>query len=83
MLEGESVTFKTELLRSRGINFDELPSWQRRGIGIYWGDVEKIGYNPITKQEVKAVRKALTVNYELPVGKEYAEYVVSFLNDNN
>ena len=80
MLEGKSVSFKNELLFSRGINFDKLPSWQKRGIGVYWGDVEKTGYNPITKQDVKTVRKALTVNYELPLGEEYAKYVVSFLN---
>ena len=80
MLEGKSVSFKNELLFSRGINFDKLPSWQKRGIGVYWGDIEKAGYNPITKQEVKAIRKTLTVNYELPLGEEYAKYVVSFLN---
>ena len=80
MLEGKSVSFKNELLFSRGINFDKLPSWQKRGIGVYWGDVEKTGYNPITKQEAKAIRKTLTVNYELPLGEEYAKYVVSFLN---
>jgi tRNA(His) 5'-end guanylyltransferase len=79
MLEGKSVGFKNELLFSRGINFDKLPSWQKRGIGVYWGDVEKAGFNPITKQEVKAIRKALAVNYELPLGEEYAKYVVSFL----
>ena len=79
MLEGKSVSFKNELLFSRGINFDKLPSWQKRGIGVYWGDIEKAGYNPITKQEVKAIRKALTVNYELLLGEEYAKYVVSFL----
>ena len=80
MLEGKSVSFKNELLFSRGINFDKLPSWQKRGIGVYWCDDEKTGYNPITKQEVKSIRKALVVNYELPLGEEYAKYVVSFLN---
>ncbi len=78
MLEGKSVSFKNELLFSRGINFDKLPSWQKRGIGVYWEDIEKTGYNPITKQEVKTVRKALSVNYELSLGEEYAKYVVSF-----
>ncbi len=81
MLEGKSVSFKNELLFSRGINFDKLPYWQKRGIGIYWADVEKVGYNPITKQEVKTTRKALNVNYELPLGEEYAKYVVSFLQN--
>lgn len=81
MLKGKSVSFKNELLFSHGINFDKLPSWQKRGIGAYWADVEKVGYNPITKQEVKAIRKALNVNYELPLGEEYAKYVVSFLQN--
>ena len=79
MLEGKSISFKNELLFSRGINFDKLPSWQKRGIGIYSADVEKIGYNPITKQEVKATRRMLDVNYELPLGAEYASYVASFI----
>jgi len=79
MLEGKSVSFKNELLFSRGINFDKLPSWQKRGIGVHWGDVEKTGYNPITNQVVKTNRKVLTVDYELPIGEEYAKYITSFL----
>ena len=34
LLEGKSVSYKNELLFSRGINFDKLPSWQKRGVGI-------------------------------------------------
>ena len=79
MLEGKSVAFKNELLFSRGINFDTLPSWQKRGVGVYWDNVEKIGFNPIKNQEVKTLRRELKVNYELPLGQEYANYVVSFL----
>ena len=81
MLEGKSVAFKNELLFSHGINFDKLPSWQKRGIGVYWADVEKTGYNPKTEREVKAFRKALEVNYELPIGEEYGKYVASFLQE--
>ena len=80
MLEGKSVSFKNDLLFSRGINFNTLPSWQKRGVGLYWGDVEKTGFNPITKQEVKTTRRTLKVDYELPLGTEYAKYVVSFLD---
>ena len=81
MLEGKSVAFKNELLFSRGINFDSLPSWQKRGVGVYWGDVEKTGFNPITKKEVKTLRRELKVDYELPLGQEYAKYVSFFLNN--
>lgn len=79
LLEGKTVAFKNELLFSRGINFDKLPSWQKRGIGVFWDDVEKVGYNPITNQEVKATRRVLSVNYDLPLGEDYAKYVISFL----
>lgn len=79
LLEGKSVSFKNELLFSHGINFDKLPSWQKRGVGVYWEDFEKLGYNPVTNKEVKAIRRGLSVNYELPLGENYAEYVVSFL----
>lgn len=79
LLEGKSTSYKNELLFSRGINFDKLPSWQKRGIGVYRSDVEKIGYNPITKTEETTFRKTLKVDMELPLGEAYGEMVASFL----
>lgn len=78
-LEGKSVSYKNELLFSRGINFDKLPSWQKRGVGVYWADVEKTGFNPKTQSEEKTIRRKLQVNYELPLGESYGKMVSSFL----
>ena len=78
-LDGKSISYKNELLFSRGINFDKLPAWQKRGIGIFWADVEKIGFNPLTQQEVTTIRHALTVEYDLPLGQQYGDMVASFL----
>ncbi len=78
-LEGKSVSYKNELLFSKGINFDKLPSWQKRGIGIYWSDIEKIGFNPIKKTEEKTMRKELVVDLELPLGDCYGKMIASFL----
>lgn len=78
-LVGKSTAYKNELLFSRGINYDKLPSWQKRGIGIYWADIKKTGYNPILKQEVITSRRDLKVDYELPLGKEYANMIEAFL----
>lgn len=78
-LEGKSIAYKNELLFSRGINFDTLPSWQKRGIGVYWADVEKQGYNPVTKQTVTTTRRELQINCELPLGEEYAKMVAAFV----
>lgn len=78
-LAGKSISYKNELLFSRGINFDKLPAWQKRGIGVFWADVEKTGFNPITKQEVLTTRRELTVEYDLPLGQQYGDMVASFL----
>ena len=76
---GKSISDKNELLFSRGVNFDKLPAWQKRGIGVFWADVEKVGFNPITKQEVLTTRRELTVEYDLPLGQQYGDMVASFL----
>lgn len=80
-LEGQSVAFKNELLFSRGINFDTLPSWQKRGIGVYWGRVEREGYNPITKQKEFASRRELIVDEELPLREAYSGFIARFLTE--
>ena len=79
MLEGRSVSYKNELLFSRGINFDILPAWQKRGIGIWKEQYEKEGFNPITQEAEKAIRNRIHIEYELPLGQEYADLVVSFI----
>ena len=58
-VSGKSVAYKNELLFEREINYDKLPSWQKRGTGIWWDTVEKTGYNPVKKREEKAVRRSL------------------------
>ena len=78
-LDSRSISYKNELLFSRGINFDKLPAWQKRGIGVFWADVEKVGFNPITKQEVLTTRREVTVEYDLPLGQKYGEMVAAFL----
>ncbi len=66
---------KHDLLFSREINFNDLPSWQKRGAGLYWHDVEKIGFNPKTKQETKSVRRQIFKDYELPLGDDYSQFI--------
>lgn len=48
-IEGKSTAFKNELLFKEGRNFNHLPKWQKRGIGFYWTNKEKEGFNPKTK----------------------------------
>ncbi len=78
-LEGQSVSWKNELLFSENINYNNLPSWQKRGIGLYYSAYEKVGYNPLTNQEQPAVRNKLITELELKTGNEYQEWVISLL----
>lgn len=55
-----------ELLFQKGINLAEMPSWQRRGVGIYKKEFEVEGINPLTNQKVKSRRKKIFVDWELP-----------------
>jgi tRNA(His) 5'-end guanylyltransferase len=80
-LEGQSTAYKNELLFQNGINFDKLPAWQKRGIGLYWKTEEKIGFNPVTGQQTTALRRKLTEDYELPLREAYANMVEGILID--
>lgn len=70
-IEGVSVADKNELLFQRGINFNDLPLWQKRGIGFYWETFDREG----------AERRRLKIDMELPKGDAYGEYIRDkFLN---
>lgn len=78
-LEGKSVAFKNELLFRHGMNFNDVPSWQKRGVGVFWTKAEKEGYNPITEGSVITTRRGLHVEYELPLREEYAAFIERML----
>ena len=78
-LVGLSVADKNELLFQHGLNFNELPSWQRRGIGLHWQEYEKPSENQITGGTVVAKRRKIVHEYNLPMRDEYSEYVRSIL----
>lgn len=80
-IEGKSVSFKNELLFSRNVNYNDLPCWQKRGVGLYHSTYEKAGYNPVTGQEVMSTRNKIEVNMELETGETYTDWVVSLLED--
>ena len=79
MLEGMSVPHKNELLFQHGINFNELPNWQKRGIGCYWETFEKEGINPKTGEKSLAVRRRIGVTYDLPMKDAYSLFIEKIL----
>lgn len=74
-IEKMSTADKNELLFRYNINFNDLPSWQKRGIGIYWVEMEKEGVNPKTGEQVVVKRRQLYVNQELPIKDEYNRFI--------
>ena len=80
-MERQSVGWKNEALFVRGINFNEVPLWQRRGIGLFWEAVEIQATNPLTGEATLAVRRRLVEDGELPMKDEYGRYVANLLEE--
>lgn len=80
-LEGKSVSFKNELLFSKGINYDQLPSWQKRGVGIYRKVIQREGFNPITNEKVMTDRNIIAEDFEIPLGAEYSAFIERILTE--
>ena len=77
--EGRTVAEKNELLLSRGINFNELPAWQRRGVGVVWESYDKVGQDPRTGEPTVATRRRLSTRLELPMGEAYSRFVAGLV----
>jgi len=82
-LEKLSVAEKNEVLWQRGINFNNLPLWQRRGMGLYWEQYQKSGTNPLTEEVVSTTRKRLKKDLELPMRDEYDEFLRTLIESAN
>jgi tRNA(His) 5'-end guanylyltransferase len=78
-LKGMSTAEKNELLFQHGVNFNDVPNWQKRGIGLYWETYEKLALNPQTGQEVMAERRRIRIDYELPMKDLYSDFILRLI----
>ena len=74
-LRGLSTSAKNELLFRGGVNFNDLPTWQKRGAGLYWEEFERQGENPVTGERVVARRRRIFQDLELPVRDAYSAFI--------
>ena len=74
-MKGLSVAEKNELLFQNGVNFNELPTWQKRGCGLYWEGYERPAENPATGEKVVARRRRVRHDLELPMKEEYSTFL--------
>jgi tRNA(His) 5'-end guanylyltransferase len=82
-LSGISNGEKNEILFARGINYNNLPNWQKRGVGMYFCDEQRQGFNPKTGETTSFTRRALQVEMELPIGEEYSRIIEKIIEESN
>lgn len=78
-MKGLSAGDKNELLFQNGVNFNDLPLWQKRGCGLYWEEYEREAENPITGEKVTARRRRVRRELELPMKDEYSAFIYQLL----
>ena len=71
----KSISAKNEFLFENGLNFNDVPTWQKRGIGFYWESYEKEGTNGLTGEAVTAVRNRIKVDMDLPMKDDYNAFI--------
>lgn len=80
-LRSKSVADKVLMLAEKGVNYAELPAWQRYGVGVYFRTVKKEGFNPKTNQKTQAYRRELFADMELLTGEEYRLFITELLDE--
>src|SRR5207249_1066780 len=80
-LQGKDTAFKNELLFQSGVNFNDVPAWQRRGSGIYVRKVPHTGHDPVRGVAVQTTRRRVWVDRELPLGEAYAGLIGALMRD--
>lgn len=79
-LDGLSVPAKNEMLFAQaGVNFNDLPRWEKRGWALRWKTITKQAVNRKTGEEVETERRQLTLDMELPMGDEFSDLVRALL----
>jgi len=82
-MTGISNSEKNDILFERGINYNDLPLWQKRGVGMYYRIEEREGFNPITNKTTTCTRRALHVEMDLPIGLEYSNLIETIVKQSN
>jgi tRNA(His) 5'-end guanylyltransferase len=74
-LLGQSTRAKHELLFASGLNFNERPAWEKRGVGLYWERYEHPGFNPHAATATVTTRTRLRANLDLPMRAQYEAFL--------
>jgi len=78
-LRHTSTADKNELLFRRGVNFNDLPAWQKRGVGLLWETYDRPAADPRTGEPTSAARRRVRREFDLPMRDEYDRFVAGLL----
>jgi hypothetical protein len=72
---GMSASLMNEFLaHAKKIKFGDRPSWQKRGIGLYWEDHEMPRVNPKSGEHMSGLRRRVKRDFVLPVKDAYNRF---------
>lgn len=74
-IDGAGTAAKNELLYAHGVNYNEVPAWQRRGIGLWWETYQRPGHDPTRGVDVSASRRRIHIERFLPMKADYRTLV--------
>lgn len=74
-MKGLSTAEKHELLFRHGVNFNDLPAWQKRGCGLVWEEYDRPSADPVSGEALTARRRRVRQELELPMRDEYSAFV--------
>ena len=73
--EKMSIADKNEYLFQNGINFNNIPLWQKRGIGFYYESYQTEGHHPILNEIMTKEKRKIKVDFSLPIKEKYASFI--------
>ena len=82
-MSGISNSEKNEILFEHGINYNDLPFWQKRGVGMYYRNEQRHGFNPVTNEITTYTRRSLHLDMELPIGQDYSIFIATIFEESN
>lgn len=80
-LQRLSAAERHDLLMSGGINFNNLPSWQKRGVGLRYQQRVHTAIDPRNGELAQVSRRKLTTEFELPARQQYDAYMTQVISD--
>lgn len=71
---------KKEYLLSQGINFNDIITWHKTGVGFYFEVYTKEGFNPKLNETTIVFKKRLVEDSKLNQGIKYRDFIQQLLN---